>query len=47
MTLVDFSLLVAGFGNCAGDTGYDGRMDFNGDNCITLLDFSILRSNFG
>jgi len=47
ISLVDFSLLVAVFGKCAGDTGYDSRVDFNGDGCTTLLDFSILRSNFG
>ncbi|HAJ38063.1 MAG TPA: hypothetical protein DCL15_20520 [Chloroflexi bacterium] len=47
VSLVDFSMLVATFGVCAGNADYDVRSDFNGDACVTLVDFSILRTNYG
>ena len=35
------------FSKCQGYAGYDDRADFNEDNCVTLLDFSLLATNFG
>jgi hypothetical protein len=45
--MVDFSILVTTFGLAEGDPGFDGRADFNEDGFVTLLDFSLLASNFG
>lgn len=47
VTIVDFSLLRASFGKCAGTAGYDDRTNFDQDTCVTILDFSLLRQNFG
>lgn len=41
VTLVNFSILVTTFGVCTGEMAFDSRSDFNGDACITLLDFTI------
>lgn len=47
ITLIDFSILAAGFCRTVGNPLYDARADFNGDNVVDLLDFSLLAMNFG
>jgi hypothetical protein len=44
---VDFSILSAAYGACEGTAGYDYRADFNGDRCVSAIDFSLLASNYG
>nr|MBC7245588.1 hypothetical protein [Chloroflexota bacterium] len=46
VNILDFSLLGAAYGTCAGDSRFDYRADFNGDGCISLLDFSWLVTRF-
>jgi hypothetical protein len=45
--IIDFQLLSNTFGKTSGQTGYDGRCDFNTSNSVDLLDFQILSNNFG
>lgn len=45
--IVDFSLLLAGFGKRSADAGFDSRTDFNGDLRTDIVDFSILVVGFG
>ncbi|MCC6457394.1 MAG: hypothetical protein IT328_20735 [Caldilineaceae bacterium] len=44
--LVDFSILSLTFNKSSGQSGYDGRADFNGNGAVTLEDFSLLAINF-
>ena len=46
VTLTDLSILITTFGKGAGEADFDERADFNADTYITLLDFSLLASNF-
>ena len=43
----DFSIVRTTFGKACGQTGYDGRADFNGDCVVDIIDYSLFRSNFG
>lgn len=45
--LQDLASLLATFGGCAGDAGFNGRADFDLDGCVTLQDLATLLSNFG
>ncbi len=45
--ILDFQLLSNSFGKLPGQTGYDGRCDFNSSNTVDILDFQILSNNFG
>jgi hypothetical protein len=45
--LVDFSILAASFGRCAGEPSYDRRADLDENDCVVLVDFSLLSTNFG
>ena len=45
--LTDLSALLAIYGLCAGDTGYDDNADFIDNDCIDLADLSALLSNYG
>jgi hypothetical protein len=45
--VTDFSILRSTFGKSVGQSGYDDRADFNGDEAVNATDFSLLRSNFG
>lgn len=45
--LGDLSLLLASFGLCSGDAGYNGAADLTGDNCVGLADLSVLLAVFG
>jgi len=35
----DYTMFVSSFGLCSGDEGYNLNCDFDGDNCITLIDY--------
>jgi hypothetical protein len=45
--LADLSALLATYGLCAGDEGYNDDADFIDDDCITLSDLGALLSNYG
>jgi hypothetical protein len=45
--LSDLARLLATFGRCTADPGFDPPADFDADGCITLADLSTLLSNFG
>ncbi len=45
--IIDFQLLSNSFGKVLGQTGYDGRSDFNSSNSVDILDFQVLSNNFG
>ncbi len=45
--ILDFQLLSNSFGKVPGQTGYDGRCDFNSSNSVDILDFQLLSNNFG
>jgi len=43
----DLGILLAAFGTCAGDAGYDPAADLDGDECVGQSDLGILLANFG
>jgi hypothetical protein len=45
--LADLANLLATFGFCTGETGFDAAADFDRDGCITLSDLALLLSVFG
>jgi hypothetical protein len=45
--LTDLAFLLATYGLCDGDPGYNDNADFNDDGCITLSDLSALLGNYG
>lgn len=45
ITLPDFSILSSSFNLAVNDPGYDGRADFDGNDQISALDFSLLATN--
>ena len=45
--LADLSALLATYGLCAGDAGYDDAADFVDDDCIDLSDLAALLGNYG
>src|SRR6185295_17646886 len=45
--LTDLARLLASFGVCSGQPGFDPPADFDADGCVTLADLSELLSNFG
>ena len=45
--LTDLSLLLAAFGLCVGDPGFEPAADLNGSSCVELIDLSLLLANFG
>lgn len=45
--LSDLARLLASFGICSGEPGFDAPADFDHDGCVTLADLSMLLSNFG
>lgn len=47
VTLADVSFIAMFFNRRAGTTGYDPRADLNADSRVSLLDFSLLTSNYG
>lgn len=44
---VDTNITLRSFARCLGDPDYDPRADFDNSNCITGVDFNLLKSNFG
>jgi hypothetical protein len=44
--LGDLAALLATYGLCDGDPGYNGDADFSGDGCVTLTDLSTLLGNY-
>jgi len=47
VSLSDLSQILAVFGTCAGDAGYNALADVNDSGCVDLSDLSILLANFG
>ena len=45
--LSDLSALLAQFGQCSGDDGFDPAADFDHNGCIDLADLSVLLAYFG
>jgi hypothetical protein len=45
--LSDLAALLAAYGTCEGDPGYNPNADFNGDDCITLADLAALLAHYG
>ncbi len=45
--LSDLSILLAAYGTCSGDAGFDADADLDGDECIALGDLSILLAHYG
>ncbi len=45
--LADLSALLATYGLCAGDGGYNDDADFVDDDCIALSDLAVLLGNYG
>ena len=43
----DFSALVKSWYRCSGQSGYDGRADFNRDRCVNYTDYYLLRPSYG
>lgn len=47
VSLQDLASLLASFGICAGQAGYNASADLDGDGCVAISDLAILLSNFG
>jgi hypothetical protein len=47
VSLADVSFIAMAFNQLAGAPGYDARADLNADQRISLLDFSVVSSNYG
>ncbi len=45
--LTDLSLLLAAFGTCDGDPGFDPVLDMDDSGCVDLTDLSLLLTDFG
>ena len=45
--VVDLLYLVASFGKCQGDPGYDPRCDLNGSGCVDVVDLLTMIDHFG
>ena len=45
--LSDLALLLAVYGTCEGDPGYDPAADFDGNGCIDLSDLATLLAHYG
>jgi hypothetical protein len=47
VTVIDFTVLKPTYGKSLGDSGYDSRADFSGDNLVNISDFTLLKGNSG
>lgn len=47
INIQDLAQLLASYGLCDGDTGYDPAADLSGDDCVTLADLATLLSVYG
>jgi hypothetical protein len=45
--LSDLAALLASYGDCVGDPGFNANADFDGDGCVTLSDLAALLGNYG
>jgi hypothetical protein len=45
--ILDAELVLAGFGRCRGERGYQAFLDINGDGCTDMLDYNIVWANMG
>ncbi|HMQ15063.1 MAG TPA: hypothetical protein PKC49_03740, partial [Phycisphaerae bacterium] len=43
----DLGILLASFGKCEGDAGYNPVADIDGDGCVGQGDLGVLLANFG
>lgn len=44
---IDLAIVLASYGRCEGQQGYDGRADLDGDKCIGQGDLAIVLANYG
>ena len=47
VNISDFNLMSVTFGKVSTGQGYDGRADYDGNLTISLVDFNLLKNNFG
>lgn len=47
VTLQDLATMLATFGLCTGDVGFNSAADFNASGCVDLSDLAALLANFG
>jgi hypothetical protein len=47
VTISDLGAVLAGFGFCGGQAGFDRRTDFDASNCTNISDLAIVLLNFG
>ena len=45
--LQDLARLLAAFGSCGGDPGFDAAADIDGGGCVDLADLSVLLGAYG
>jgi hypothetical protein len=45
--LADLAALLASYGICAGDEGYNPDADIDGNGCVELADLATLLGNYG
>ncbi|MCA9242449.1 MAG: hypothetical protein KDA32_00730 [Phycisphaerales bacterium] len=45
--IADLAVLIASFGKCEGEPGYEAQSDLTGDDCVGLEDLSLLLGDFG
>src|SRR5262245_31139646 len=47
VTLYDLATLLASYGTCSGDQGFNPAADLSGSGCVDLGDLTILLGNYG
>jgi hypothetical protein len=47
VNITDLGTLLAVFGTCSGDAGYDAAADLDASGCVNITDLGILLANFG
>ena len=47
MDLADLAALLASYGACAGDPGFDPAADLDGSGCVDLSDLATLLAHYG
>jgi hypothetical protein len=47
VTVDDFNVLVAAFGSCSTDGGYNPLADLNDSGCVDITDFALFVGHFG
>jgi len=47
VTINDSNVVHSTYAKALGQPGYDARADFNGDDIVSIVDFNLMRNNFG